>query len=80
MKEEEKKQVHDILVEAFDDAIVMNSGDAKGSAFEKRRGKVNNYLSKQGYDLKALSVARNEKLRGPQKEPATKPAGTQPAK
>lgn len=78
LKPEEKQQIHDILSDAFDDAIVLNSGTAKGQAFEKRRGRVNAYLSKQGYDLKALSKVRNEKLQQRKVKPAdaaTKPAG-----
>ncbi|MGC4032857.1 MAG: DUF3826 domain-containing protein [Tepidisphaeraceae bacterium] len=78
LKPEEKQQIHDILIDAYDEAIVLNTGDAKGKAFEKRRGKINVYLTKQGYDLKALSKIRNEKLQQRKVKPATVPT-TKPA-
>lgn len=59
----QKAFIHEQLFDAFDEAILLNSGSAKGELFIKRRGRINNYLSEQGYDLRALSVARNERLR-----------------
>ncbi len=74
LTDEEKKYIHDQLAEVCDEAILLNSGTAKGAMFEKRRGRINVYLSQRGYDLKKLSEVRNAKLR---ERSATRPATTQ---
>lgn len=60
---EQKKYIHEQLAEVCDEAILLNSGREKGELFIERRGRINNYLSREGYDLKALSVERNERIR-----------------
>lgn len=50
LKEDEKKQLHDWLVEAREQAMDAGSSDGKHAVFGKYKGRINNYLSKQGYD------------------------------
>lgn len=50
LKEDEKKQIHDWLVEARELAMDAGSSDGKHAVFGKYKGRINNYLSKQGYD------------------------------
>ncbi len=68
LTDEEKIYIHKQLITAFDDAVILNEGEAKGQVFHKVRGRINNYLSKRGYDLKQLSIERNE--RNQKKKPA----------
>jgi hypothetical protein len=49
---EQKAKIHDWLVEARDLAISEGSSEAKHAVFGKYKGRINNYLSQQGYDLK----------------------------
>lgn len=63
LTDEEKSYIHAQLAEVCDEAVLLNSGGAKGERFHKRRGRINNYLSQRGYDLKELSKVRNERLR-----------------
>lgn len=56
LKEEEKKQIHTWLVEAREFAMDAESSDKKHAWFGKYKGKINNYLSAQGYDLKKESA------------------------
>lgn len=49
---EQKAKIHDWLVEARDLAISEGSSEAKHGVFGKYKGRINNYLSQQGYDLK----------------------------
>lgn len=58
---EEKTYIAEQLTTAFDAAVILNEGTAKGEVFHKVRGKINIYLSKRGYDLKKLSIERNER-------------------
>jgi hypothetical protein len=50
LKVDEKKQIHDWLVEARELAMDAGSSDGKHAVFGKYKGRINNYLSKQGYD------------------------------
>lgn len=59
----QKQYIHEQLAEVCHEAILLNSGSEKGEMFMKTRGRINNYLSDQGYDLKELSVARNARIR-----------------
>ncbi len=49
---EQKAMIHDHLVEARDLAISEGSSEAKHAVFGKFKGRINNELSRQGYDLK----------------------------
>ena len=52
LTDEQKAKIHDWLVEARDLAISEGSSEAKHGVFGKYKGRINNYLSQQGYDLK----------------------------
>jgi hypothetical protein len=52
LKEEEKKQLMAWLVEAREHAIDASSSEKKHEWFGKYKGRFNNYLSKQGYDIR----------------------------
>lgn len=71
LTDEEKQYIHEQLAEVCERAILLNSGEAKGELFKNRRGRINNYLSERGYDLKALSEVRNARLRSG--TPSTQP-------
>lgn len=49
---EQKAMIHDHLVEARELAISEGSSEAKHAMFGKFKGRINNELSRQGYDLK----------------------------
>src|SRR3954454_5257700 len=49
---EQKKVVHETLTQARDRAVYAGSAEEKSEVFNKYKGRVNNYLSEQGYDLK----------------------------
>lgn len=51
LKEEEKVQIMAWLKEAREFAIDAESSRKKHEAFGKYKGRINNYLSKRGYDL-----------------------------
>jgi hypothetical protein len=52
LTDEQQARIHDWLVEARDLAISEGSSDAKHGVFGKYKGRINNFLSQQGYDLK----------------------------
>jgi|WetSurMetagenome_2_1015567.scaffolds.fasta_scaffold31024_2 hypothetical protein len=51
LKEDEKAQILAWLKEAREFAMDAESSNKKHEAFGKYKGRINNYLSKQGYDL-----------------------------
>ncbi len=52
LTEEQKQQIMTWLVEAREHAIDAGSSDEKHKWFGKYKGRINNYLSSAGYDLK----------------------------
>ncbi|MCX2452511.1 DUF3826 domain-containing protein [Pedobacter sp. PLR] len=52
LNEEQKKQILTWLTEAREHAMDAESADKKHAWFGKYKGKINNYLSAAGYDLK----------------------------
>lgn len=52
LTDEQKARIHAWLVEARDLAICEGSSEAKHGVFGKYKGRINNFLSQQGYDLK----------------------------
>ncbi|MDF2190437.1 DUF3826 domain-containing protein [Paraflavitalea sp. CAU 1676] len=65
LTEEQKKQIYSWLVEARDHAMDAESSDKKHWWFGKYKGRINNYLAAQGYDLKkereAWEIRKKEK-------------------
>lgn len=53
LTEEEKTQIMAWLVEARELAVDAENSNKKHGVFGKYKGRINNYLSKRGYDLKA---------------------------
>ena len=51
LKDEEKQQIMAWLIEARELAIDAESSKKKHEVFGKYKGRINNYLSKRGYDL-----------------------------
>jgi hypothetical protein len=74
----QKQYISAQLKEARDIAMDKGSAKEKHAVFDKYRGRINNYLSKQGYDLKQASKdwAARRKARESQAKQA---AATQPA-
>ena len=52
LTEEQKKQIMTWLIEAREFAMDAESSDKKHAWFGKYKGRINNYLSAQGYNLK----------------------------
>jgi len=52
LTDEQKKQILDYLTEAREHAMDAGSSDEKHGWFGKYKGRINNYLSKAGYDMK----------------------------
>lgn len=51
LKDEEKAQIYAWMIEARELALDAESSKMKHEVFNKYKGRVNNYLSKRGYDL-----------------------------
>lgn len=52
LTEVQKKQIMDWLVEAREHSMDAESSEKKHAWFGKYKGRINNYLSKEGYDMK----------------------------
>lgn len=63
LTDEQKKQIYTWLVEAREKAMDEGSSDDKHKMFGKYKGKINNYLSSQGYDMKAEEKAWQQRLK-----------------
>ncbi len=60
---EEKAQIMAWLVEARELAMDAENSDKKHAVFGKYKGRINNYLTSRGYDLKAEREAWYERVR-----------------
>ena len=63
LKEEEKAQIMAWLVEAHEFAMDSENSNKKHAAFGKYKGRINNYLSKRGYDLVKERKAWYERIK-----------------
>ena len=59
----QQKQIFDWLVEAREHAMDAGSSKEKHGWFGKYKGRINNYLSKEGYDLNKASKEWHERLK-----------------
>jgi len=59
---EQKKYIYDALVEAREHAMDGGSSKEKHAWFGKYKGRINNYLSKQGYDLNKESADWHKRI------------------
>jgi hypothetical protein len=75
LKDQDKAEIMKQLTEARELAMDQGSSDEKHAVFGEYKGRINLYLSKQGYDLKAASKAFNEKINANKGKKST----TQPA-
>ncbi|BBO34830.1 DUF3826 domain-containing protein [Lacipirellula parvula] len=55
---DQRREIHAQLLEAREYAMDAGSSDAKHAIFGKYKGRINNYLSQAGYDLKQAEKDR----------------------
>lgn len=67
LTKEQKDTIYNYLVEAREHAMDGGSSKEKHAWFGKYKGKINNYLSAQGYDLNKESQAWHERLEAQKK-------------
>ena len=60
---EQKKQILIWLTEAREKAMDAESSDKKHAWFGKYKGRINNYLSVQGYDLKQEGIEWQKRIK-----------------
>ncbi|SHE73612.1 DUF3826 domain-containing protein [Dysgonomonas macrotermitis] len=63
LKDFEKRQLYAWLVEAREHAMSASSSKDKHGWFGKYKGRINNYLSKQGYDIQKERAAWEERVK-----------------
>src|SRR5258708_2998060 len=65
LTEPEKQQILEWLTDAREEAMDGGSANEKSAIFKKYKGKINNYLGKQGYDVKQAQkdLVEREKAR-----------------
>lgn len=63
LSQEQKNQIYIWLVEAREHAMDAESSDKKHAWFGKYKGKVNNYLSAQGIDMKKAGEEWQERIK-----------------
>lgn len=63
LRPEEKKQLYAWLIEAREHAMSAASSKEKHEWFGKYKGRFNNYLSKQGYDIQKERKAWEERVK-----------------
>ena len=69
LTDEQRREIRAQLLEAREYAMDAGSSDAKHAIFGKYKGRINNYLSQAGYDLK-----RAERELAARRQAAAKPA------
>lgn len=72
LTEEQKKFIYDNLVEAREHAMDAGSSKEKHGWFGKFKGRINNYLSAQGYDLNKESTDWHKRIEARKKEKSNK--------
>ena len=73
LKDEEKAQIMAWLIEAREPAMDAGTSDEKHAIFGKYKGRINNYLSKQGYDTTQGKKPAKPKTTAPATQPAEAP-------
>ena len=74
LTEPQKAYILTQLKEAREIAMDQGSSREKHGVFGKYKGRINNYLSKEGYDLKQLSKDWHARLKARQQAATTQPA------
>lgn len=62
LTEDQKRHIHSLLLEAREQAMDEGSAREKHALFNRYKGRINNYLSAQGYDLKAAERRLRESI------------------
>jgi hypothetical protein len=65
---EQKETIYKLLTEAREKAMDEGSSEDKHKMFGKYKGRINNYLSSQGYDMKAEEKAWQHRLKEKQEK------------
>lgn len=67
LTDEQKTKVSDMLRSGREDALVAGDANLKHEQFRRAKGRINNYLSAQGYDMKKASEdwAARQKAKAP---------------
>jgi hypothetical protein len=68
LTENQKNKIYEWLKEAREQAMDQGSSNDKHKVFGKYKGRINNYLSTEGYDLKKEEKAWQERLRKKREE------------
>jgi hypothetical protein len=63
LTKKQKKQLFDYLYEAREHAMDAESSEKKHAWFGKYKGRINNYLSNEGIDMKVVSLAWEKRIR-----------------
>jgi hypothetical protein len=63
LTDEQKRHIHSLLIEAREHAMDAGSSEAKHAMFGKYKGRINNYLSAAGFDLKSAERSLQERER-----------------
>lgn len=63
LTKKQKKQIYNYLYEAREHAMDAESSEKKHAWFGKYKGRINNYLSKEGIDMKEVSLAWEKRIR-----------------
>lgn len=72
LTEAQKKYIYDALVEAREHAMDGGSSKEKHGWFGKYKGRINNYLSKEGYDLNKESTDWHKRIEEREKAKSAK--------
>jgi hypothetical protein len=68
LTDNQKTKIYEWLKEAREKAMDEGSSESKHKVFGKYKGRINNYLSTEGYDLKKEEKAWQERLRKKREE------------
>jgi len=63
LTEPQKKQIMEWLVEAREHSMDAESSEKKHAWFGKYKGRINNYLSKEGYDIKKEEAGWQQRIK-----------------
>lgn len=63
LTKKQKKQIYNYLYEAREHAMDAESSEKKHAWFGKYKGRINNYLSKEGIDMKEVSLTWEKRIR-----------------
>jgi hypothetical protein len=70
LTDEQKAKIRELLLAGREEALVAGSAGEKHEKFRVAKGKIANYLSRQGYDLKKVEAEWNAKRKAdPPKKP-----------